>query len=527
MKNVETYNVSMHITPDCKVYIGVTKDSRGDRWEKESTYRSNGKFTEAICEWEWDGISHSIVESGLPRKAAMNMRAELIRAAGGQSLNTRGNRNADPLERDIVENIRIPIKKPNNMKRAKKQTRKNNTISSVKMELMIDTRYRKNDGRYAVVIRVYSNAKYVYLQTGYTMTPEEFMGMDSETERAIDTKYAIVKDYINNMTDKGRFDINAIKSETEKRLSGRVSEYRTLTGIITEKMGMMTNLHSIANYRTVIKRMLEVFHDGLPLNRVSPSTIGVFMNRLKSDGLSDTTLNIYGTIIKSCINYGIYKGVIGSDQYPFKRHAVEIDKVSLPKCAKRDMEYLTKDEIRKVWDWFIEHKDRNIGYFLFAYLHGGMNLADLMTLKFDDLYFQEGGFVYQRRKTLTKNNFSVTVPATKWTSQLFDTMGIVPKRGEYVFPEMAHDGTEVNYRLLKSRYSTSINRAVIKVSKALGLRESSMTTARHTFCTVATKERMPYSMIERAMGHANNGVSGHYIGGFTLAEMRPDFERLL
>ena len=40
----ENYNVSMHITPELKVYIGVTSNDRGGRWKMASTYRGNIEF---------------------------------------------------------------------------------------------------------------------------------------------------------------------------------------------------------------------------------------------------------------------------------------------------------------------------------------------------------------------------------------------------------------------------------------------------------------------------------------------------
>lgn len=515
----------MHITPDLKVYVGIMKDSRGERWKNESSYRNNGKFSDAIGDWNWDEMNHQIVESGLPKQVAINMRNELIRTAGQQSLNTRGY--TDPNEKDFVLNTEIPNKKTKNMKKVKKESRRFRTISGVKSELMIDTRYRKNDGRYAVVIRVYNNGKYAYLQTGYNMTPDEFVGMETTTERALNVKRDIVLEYIEDMTLKGRFDINSVKAYLEPKLSGNVVEHKTLVGLLEQKAGMLTNSNTIDNYRTVIRRVLDTYPDGLALNAVSTATIGGFMNKLKADGLSDTTRNIYGTILKSTINYGIYKGVIGSDQYPFKRSPVEVDKIAIPKSASRDMEYLTKEQMQQIWEWFKAHKNRNIGYFLFSYLHGGINLADIITLKFGELYEQEKAFTYRRRKTINKNNFDIIVPATKWTDELLSIMGITPKKGELVFKEMEYDGSERGFQMVKNRFRTTVNRAVENVTRKLGMREASMTTARHTFCTVANKQRMPYSMIEKAMGHANNGVSGHYIGGFTPDEMRPDFERLL
>ena len=137
--------------------------------------------------------------------------------------------------------------------------------------------------------------------------------------------------------------------------------------------------------------------------------------------------------------------------------------------------------------------------------------------------------MYQREKTKGKNNFKVVVPATTWTSELLDIMGITPTKGELVFKDMGGlRQSDKGYAVAKNRLSNNANQTLKAVGKKSGVEKSiSMTVARHSFATTATKERMPFAMIERAMGHSTGGVSSHYIGGFTVDEMRPDFEKLL
>ena len=55
----------------------------------------------------------------------------------------------------------------------------------------------------------------------------------------------------------------------------------------------------------------------------------------------------------------------------------------------------------------------------------------------------------------------------------------------------------------------------------------SMTTARHTFATVANLNGMPFKMVEQAMGHHTGDVSDYYFSGYNISVMRPHFEKLL
>lgn len=54
-----------------------------------------------------------------------------------------------------------------------------------------------------------------------------------------------------------------------------------------------------------------------------------------------------------------------------------------------------------------------------------------------------------------------------------------------------------------------------------------MTTARHTFATVANLNGMPFKMVEQAMGHHTGDVSDYYFSGYNISVMRPHFEKLL
>lgn len=525
MKKKRTYSVHYHVTPDLKVYVGKTSDTRIKKWDNPLSYRTTG-FADAINEWDWDSMNHHIVASGLDKEEAERMRKELVEAAGRVVLNERH----PQLEKDFVESVTIPTKKQSNMKKAKKETKRREPAGGgSKVELMLDNRYMQQDGKYASVIRVYATGKYVYLKTGYAATPAEWDNLPVDISKSLNRKFDMVCDHIREKSDNGLFSIATIKGELEQRILGSVSGQMTLVGLIGEKSSMLDNSGSRGNYDRAAKHVEAVYKDGLPLAMVGKETMANIVKGMRAKELTDTTINIYLSVIKASINYGIYRGYIKQEQYPFKRSAAEIDKVAMPKSAKRDTNYLLKDDIKKIWDYFMTTKkpSKELGYFLFSYLHGGMNIADMMFLKFDDFYFNEQGFLFRRRKTAKKNNFNVILPATTWTGMLFQRLGITPEKGKYVFAGLQCDGSDKDYQRVKSIHSTYINKVLKSVCEKLGIRTVSMTTARHSFATVATKERMPYTLIEQAMGHAQNGVSSHYIGGWDINEMRSDFEKLL
>lgn len=72
------YSVYVHVFPDGKKYIGVSKDPQ-KRWKSNgSGYISNHEMYRAICKYGWDNIEHNVVETGLTREEAKAKERELI-----------------------------------------------------------------------------------------------------------------------------------------------------------------------------------------------------------------------------------------------------------------------------------------------------------------------------------------------------------------------------------------------------------------------------------------------------------------
>ena len=75
--NKNTYSVYMHITPNNKKYIGITKNAPTWRWRNGSGYSKN-VFGRAIKKYGWDNIQHNILATGLSLKEAEEKEIELI-----------------------------------------------------------------------------------------------------------------------------------------------------------------------------------------------------------------------------------------------------------------------------------------------------------------------------------------------------------------------------------------------------------------------------------------------------------------
>ena len=73
-----SYCVYKHITPDKRIYIGITRGNPLKRWNNGHGYRGQSVFFNAIIKYGWDNIKHEILYSGLAKEEAEQKETELI-----------------------------------------------------------------------------------------------------------------------------------------------------------------------------------------------------------------------------------------------------------------------------------------------------------------------------------------------------------------------------------------------------------------------------------------------------------------
>lgn len=75
----KNYKVYMHICPNGKKYIGITKRQPNKRWQNGYGYKTQNHFYRAIQMYGWDNIEHIILFDNLSYEQACNKEVELIK----------------------------------------------------------------------------------------------------------------------------------------------------------------------------------------------------------------------------------------------------------------------------------------------------------------------------------------------------------------------------------------------------------------------------------------------------------------
>lgn len=73
------YCLYKHISPNGKMYIGITSNPTYKRWWRGKGYKDNSYFTAAINKYGWDSFEHIIVRTGLTKEEAEIAEITMIR----------------------------------------------------------------------------------------------------------------------------------------------------------------------------------------------------------------------------------------------------------------------------------------------------------------------------------------------------------------------------------------------------------------------------------------------------------------
>ena len=124
------YVVYMHISPNDKRYIGVTKLKPKYRWDNGNGYKKNDYFTNAIKKYGWNNFQHIILFINLTQKQAELKERELILQHNstneklGYNLEFGGNLQKEISERTRERMSKAMIKRMSNIELRKKISKK-------------------------------------------------------------------------------------------------------------------------------------------------------------------------------------------------------------------------------------------------------------------------------------------------------------------------------------------------------------------------------------------------------------------
>lgn len=242
---------------------------------------------------------------------------------------------------------------------------------------------------------------------------------------------------------------------------------------------------------------------------------------------SDNSIGIRFRSLRVLYNSAITDGLIKKTDYPFDTFKVSRFKEA---TAKRS---LTKEDIRRIMDCEVRTLTKYPkpflqlakDLFLFSYLSCGINLTDILHIRYADIV--EGRLVFNRQKTGKLLSFQLQPEALAILDK-YRQPNAHPQ--DYIFPVLkrtVHVTAQQQYGRVQ-RTNKRINRYLKLIGEHLHL-PIPLTTyvARHSFATVLKRSGVSTSIISESLGHSSEKITQIYLDSFENSQIDEAMQHLL
>jgi len=241
---------------------------------------------------------------------------------------------------------------------------------------------------------------------------------------------------------------------------------------------------------------------------------------LRSRGGTDGGISIRMRGIRALFNFAIKRDIINESIYPFKLYKVSKFK---SKAVKRA---LTLEEVNSIIALNLsdyQHLIHFKNYFLFSFYTRGMNFADMINLRWENII--DGRIYYSRSKT--KGNFQIKI--IQPVKEILDFYKVYSSKTDYIFPILLKENlTPSQIENRKNKVLKQFNYALKEIGELTNIQKSITTyVARHSFATCLKQKGISTDVISESLGHQNLAITQAYLKDFSNSVLDEATEVLL
>lgn len=255
---------------------------------------------------------------------------------------------------------------------------------------------------------------------------------------------------------------------------------------------------SLTSFKTFVKKKHITFEE------LDVSLLAKYEAYLRSRGGTDGGISVKMRALRTLYNSAIERNIAKGENYPFTKY--KISKLK-GKGAKKALSFgevntIVQMDIHKHPELLDSHN-----YFVFSFYTRGMNFADMMKLKWENV--KNDHIHYIRSKT--KGNFQIKIlPPVERVLEYYRKHSFGTK---YVFPILLRDDLtpvqiENRKKKILKKFNADLKEIAIqcKIDKPL-----TSYVARHSFANCLKQKGVATDIISESLGHQNLAVTQAYL----------------
>lgn len=388
--------------------------------------------------------------------------------------------------------------------------------------IILDKRIQKNDGTYAVKLRVTFNREQKYFPLGKHLTTEDWEKLKEENPRDKELKRKkllfaeIEKKAIRLIDDMDLFSFQAFEKKFNQKSKSSTDVLEAIDAKI-EFLKSANRLNSADSYKCAhssFTQYIKTLHrKKLKYSDITPEWLDQYEKWMREKGSSVTTIGIYLRNLRTIINQAIDEGHFQREFYPFGKRKYQIPN------GKNTKKALTIEQIKLILDYnpAIDAEAKAKDLWLFSYLCNGVNVKDIARLQYRNLSKRHITFVRAKTEHSTKSNQKeIVIIRMPEIDEIIERWGVEPvEPTTYIFDLISGDDTPAE-ELAKIKQATkTINKYMKRIGEALGFDLKLTTyTARHSFATVLKRSGAPIEFISESLGHKDLKTTENYLDSF-------------
>jgi integrase/recombinase XerD len=288
-----------------------------------------------------------------------------------------------------------------------------------------------------------------------------------------------------------------------------------------KKLLQQGRIGSAINYQRTF-RSIKAFNGNVLFSEITVSFLFQYENWMISRDASKTTVGIVLRPLRSIFNEAIEDGIISKENcYPFGRKKYQIP------TSRNLKKALTKEELGRIYFYKPVNERQEVGkaYWLFCYFANGMNVKDMINLKWKNI--QGEYLIFERSKTESSTRINpkpIIVFLTEELWNIINTHGNANRLPQnFIFPIMHTGLNPLEQFDLLNRVRLLINDAMAEIANELRI-DKPVTTivTRHSFSTQLKRAGVSTEYIQEALGHTNIKTTENYLDSFPV-EMKKEF----
>jgi len=381
----------------------------------------------------------------------------------------------------------------------------------------LDNRRAKKSGLFPVKVQVVYNRKQKNYLTGVDLSQEEYDKLGKaksrkniEIKESIENSFSLVRDNVRSLAEKGAFSFDALNARIGKANQSSVNiSFQAKINMLTKEQRIGTRDCNVNALRAI-----ELFDgENISFNDISIDWLKRFEMFLLKDK-SVTTVAMYMRALRAIMNDARKAGIIKETQYPFGKEKFKIKESPGRKMA------LTLPQISLIFNYDdgTETSEKYRDFWIFLYLSNGMNVADMVKLKYRDIVDNEIYFVRQKTERTSNKKREIRIPLNEHINKIIERWGNAPDPDNYIFPYLTDKTNAEERKRITKALTKRINKRLELIGNKVGIPGIRTYSARHSFATVLKRSGAKMTFISESLGHADLKTTESYLDSFEKDE---------